>query len=400
MRVLPVFFVATFACSACTPKDEGAKPTPSASATASASPPAVSPPVASVANEVAKPRHSGPAKPYAKVDPVVEFSTPKAVAPGAKEPTESPTSVGLPKVDFGEKGPIVVKGYPVPLALGMRDYANRVGYSKDGSKVIACGDMAPVSAKGTELGNVCFVNDGSATKRYTVDEGRDGFVVGPEFAAVLRELAEGHVQELQQRRQPAGDLQLVPPSLATTWPYARDITLEVGSGGEGASALKVGGRVGSEEPVYSTTLSVKAPHPSMTYGGAWNAILGSPKEGELAFIGHFFCMEWCNDIVVARLTHGELASLVYNDTGFRHHQKKDFAGSRDLFLKATWANPRAPLPPYNLACAYARLNDKDNAGRALRLAIAVDGERVKARAKKDADFATVAKDEWFKKLTD
>ena len=99
------------------------------------------------------------------------------------------------------------------------------------------------------------------------------------------------------------------------------------------------------------------------------------------------------------MTFQKLAGHVFNDTGFRLHQKKDYAGSRDLFLKAAWADPRAPLPPYNLACAYALLGDETNAEKALRLAIAVGGDKVKARAKKDADFAKVLGAKWFQTLT-
>jgi Flp pilus assembly protein TadD len=99
------------------------------------------------------------------------------------------------------------------------------------------------------------------------------------------------------------------------------------------------------------------------------------------------------------MTTGALASHIYNDTGFRLHQKKDYAGSRDLFLKAAWADPRAPLPPYNLACAYALLGDEANAEKALDLAIAVGGDKVKARAKKDSDFAKVTGAKWFQALT-
>jgi hypothetical protein len=110
-------------------------------------------------------------------------------------------------------------------------------------------------------------------------------------------------------------------------------------------------------------------------------------------------MEWCNEVVIARMTTGKLASAIYNDTGFRLYQKKDYVASRDLFLKAAWADPGAPLPPYNLACAYALLGDAANAAKALKLAIAVGGEKVKWRAKKDADFSSVLGATWFQTLT-
>jgi tetratricopeptide (TPR) repeat protein len=186
-----------------------------------------------------------------------------------------------------------------------------------------------------------------------------------------------------------------PPPLKASWPYAKDIVVVVVDG----TPLKVGGYVRGQEPVHPITLNVKSKTPAVTYDGRWNAIVASPDESEIAFIGHFFCMEWCNEIVITRLTPGELASAIYNDTGFRLHQKKDYAGSRDLFLKAAWANPRAPLPPYNLACAYALLGDEANAEKALKLAIAIGGDKVKPRAQKDADFTKVRDAKWFTTLT-
>ena len=108
-------------------------------------------------------------------------------------------------------------------------------------------------------------------------------------------------------------------------------------------------------------------------------------------------MEWCDDFIVYRNGTAAFASLVYNDTGFRHHKKADYARAADLFLKATWADPKAKLPPYNLACAWARLND-DRAKDALAVAIERDPS-AKARALTDADFASVKDTAWFRGLT-
>ena len=69
----------------------------------------------------------------------------------------------------------------------------------------------------------------------------------------------------------------------------------------------------------------------------------------------------------------------FNDTGFRHHQKKDYQVSRELFLKATWANPTAPLPPYNLACAYALTNDAIRVGARFETIVGNVREVVEAR---------------------
>ena len=358
-------------------------------------------PSTSIVARVAAPTHSGPVKPRPSADAVVTYSTPGNDAV-ANEATLNAAGVGLPKVDSGAPGPLVIKGYPQPVDAGMRDLATWVGYSRDGKQVIACGMMSPLSAgKGDEKGNTCFVNTGKETKKLSLAESGDHFVVGPELGAAITSLKEGVSVDLTRNTKTGT---LTPPAIATTWPYAGDLELEVMTApvNEGSSILKVGGRYGKEEPVFSLSLSFKpkTPMPGVMFDAVWNAILPNPANDELAVMGHFFCMEWCNEMAITRVRYDEIASLVYNDTGFRHHQKKDYAGSRDLFLKATWANPRAPLPPYNLACAYALLGDGANAEKALKLAIAVAGDKVKARAKKDTDFKSVLAAGWFKALTD
>ncbi len=345
------------------------------------------------------PKHSGPAKAHAPAEVVVALTTKLAVDGTPQEPTKTPASVALPKPDFGAPAPLVISGYPPKLERGMRDWLTWLGYSSDGTKFVGCGTLSPLSAKGAEKGNVCVVNEGGVTSRFGLDDSTGGNTfVGPKLAGAINTLKTGTSVDLAA----TSDNQLLTPKIHGDWPYAQDITLDAMTidGTEKASGmLRFGGRVGREDPVYSVTLSMKPSHADLRYGAAWNAILQGPKNDELALVGHFFCMEWCNDIAVTRVTYGQIASLVYNDTGFRHHQKKEYAASRDLFLKATWANPKAPLPPYNLACAYALLGDQDNAKKALELAIAVDGDKVKARAKKDADFKAVLGDAWFKALT-
>jgi hypothetical protein len=376
-------------------------PTPSASATVVASSTASAPETADASAFPVLPKHTGPKKPHAPGETSVAIAGSEPGTDDAAVPAESPKSVGLPEVSFGEAGPLVLRGYPTPLRLGMRDYATVVAYAKDGSEVLACGRMTPLGeAKGAEQVDTCFVGKrGGVTARVGVEEGPKGAFVGAAFAERLALLKDG-TRIILHLDEPAGTL--APPPLNTTWPYAKDLVLAVAkleTGGAGTS-LRVGGSVAGQEPVYPITLAVRAKVPDVPFDGDWNAILASPDNTELAFIGHFACMEWCNDIVITRLGYGKLASLVFNDSGFRLHQKKDFAGSRDLFLKATWADPRAALPPYNLACAYALTKDEANAAKALKLAIAVGGTKVKARAKKDPDFKGVLAAAWFRGLTD
>lgn len=348
--------------------------------------------------------HSGTMKPHPEGKGAV------AVAGGTdgsdvNAPKETPTSVGLPSVDFGAAGPLVLQGYPSTLSRGNQDFATMVGYSQDGSEAIACGPMTPLGpAKGAELADTCFfTGPGGKTEHLlgVTDDNIGGYRVTDSFVKKLKALQGGKVITLQTRSQGA---ELQPPALVTSWPYANDITLVVSksprSDEAGGNDLRIGGTLkGDKVIVLPVGVRVEAPIAGAPYDGEWNAIVPNPENTELAFMGHFRCMEWCNDMVIVRMTYGKIASLIFNERGFAHHKKKDFAASRDLFLKATWANPKAPLPPYNLACAYALLKDEVNAAKALKLALAVAGESVKARAKKDADFRDVLSAKWFQDLT-
>jgi len=363
---------------------------PSASALASGAPIASAP----------RPKHSGPVKPHPVASASVAIAGP--TEPSSDAPATgklTPSGVGLVAVDFGPPGPLVIKGYPTPLQLGMRDFATMVGYSKDGSSAIACGRLTPIGdAKGAELADTCAFNKGSKTERAMVEEGPSGAYVGTALAEQLKQIKEGGPLVLHQ------DLSsntLDPPPVKATWPYAKDLVLSLSTleRKDGGLVLRVGGSVAGGDPVFPVTIAVDSKIPDVPYSGAWNAVMASPDGKELAFVGHFYCMEWCNELVITRLSYAKLASVVLNDSGFRLHQKKDWAGSRDLFLKATWANPEAPLPPYNLACAYALLGDEANAAKALKLAISLGGDTVKARARKDADFKSVLKAKWFTDAT-
>ncbi|MGZ3474130.1 MAG: tetratricopeptide repeat protein [Polyangiales bacterium] len=382
--------VAAFHC-----KGAGNEPSPSPTQPAASAPSASS----STAAAPALPKHSGLAKlhPAPNASVMIAGDT-NALPSGAAK--ASPASVGLVAVDFGPPGPLVIKGYPTPLQTGMRDYVTVVGWSKDGSSAIACGQLTPIGpAKGAELGDTCYFTKGGKTERASVEEGASGPFVGTALAEQLRQLKEGGPTTLK-RDDTANTL--MPPAVTATWPFAKDLVLSVATleRKDSSTALRIGGSVGSADPVYPVTMVVDGKIPEVVYSGEWNAVMASPGGKELAFVGHFFCAEWCNEIVITRLSYGKLASLVFNDTGFRVHQKKDWAGSRDLFLKATWADPEAPLPPYNLACAYAQLGDATNAEKALKLAIALGGDTVKSRAKKDADFKSVLQAKWFTAATD
>lgn len=385
--------------SHCKPQSTGEPPAPSATAQTTVDAAAAAPALPSA---VARPSHSGKPKVVPPSTAAITVAGDPAPTDGAA-PKESATSVGLPTVDFGPAGALVLRGYPEPLSLGMIDYATYVGYAKDSSEVVSCGNMAAgfeSTPKGAELGDTCFfrTRTGKTEKVGLTETGPGVGVVGPKLGEKLGFLRDGTSHRLRS----GSGMDLNVPSVKTTWPYSKDVAIVLSKAlrPDGGSVLRIGGSVTGQEPVFPVTLAIaSSSKDGPPYGGAWNAILVSPDNTELAFIGHFACMEWCNDELIERLTYGRIAGLVFNDTGFRAHQKKDFAASRDLFLKATWADPRAALPPYNLACAYALLKDEANAAKALKLAISVGGDKVKARAKKDADFKGVLTAAWFRDLT-
>jgi Tetratricopeptide repeat len=137
-------------------------------------------------------------------------------------------------------------------------------------------------------------------------------------------------------------------------------------------------------PRFTYTFSVPAaPLPFLT---AWvNGLVLSPDSSEAGIVAGFLCMEWCDDFVVGRIPLRTLASRVFNDTGMRHHTKKEYAASARLFARAVQADPGNALAAYNLACALARLGDPD-AERALEVAVRLGGDEVRARAAKDDDL--------------
>jgi hypothetical protein len=109
-------------------------------------------------------------------------------------------------------------------------------------------------------------------------------------------------------------------------------------------------------------------------------------------------MEYCDDFDIVRMTTSTFAGRVYNDAGFRHHKKGEYARAAELFSLAAFADVSAELYAYNLACALARLGDA-KAKDALALAIARGGDKVKVRARADEDFAGVKSQSWFGDLT-
>jgi hypothetical protein len=121
----------------------------------------------------------------------------------------------------------------------------------------------------------------------------------------------------------------------------------------------------------------------------------SPDGREL---GLFVTSKGMVDLVenyVTRIDLDDFAAHVFNATGLAHHEKRAYGRSAELFGSALFLAPRSGLFAYNLACAWARLREPRSKSALLR-AIELDGEEVRARAAKDADFDAVREEPWFK----
>ena len=75
-----------------------------------------------------------------------------------------------------------------------------------------------------------------------------------------------------------------------------------------------------------------------------------------------------------------------------------FSAAEPGFARASLAEPSAWKHPFNLACAAARAEHHDLARIALREAVRRGGARVVAKARKDADLATVRSAAWFESV--
>jgi hypothetical protein len=307
---------------------------------------------------------------------------------------------------FPAPAPIKVSGYPATVRTCLPDPAEHAGFTQDGAELGYC-------VQGMTL-SCALVDHAGQTRRLESRRDHESQEPDPQKEAAIKAF-------LEQSRLPAlarGDCTLTPPPLKGTWPYpdivvdvasiARSFAKDPSSGKErlvSQPLVRVGGAVDGEPPVHP--LAYSPSHLAMSPPSLGeipfnvielNAFVLSPDGTELGIITHANCMEWCDEFQIDRMPVGRLASLVYNDTGFRALGKGKLDRAAELFLRAAYADPARELPAYNLACTYARLNDA-RADPALALAIARGGDAVAARATKDKDFDAVRAAPWFVKLT-
>lgn len=325
-------------------------------------------------------------KPAAAID-----DAPSAAPPPPPAAASSSVASSAPDASTAPApGPIVVRGYPHPIRNGMNDPASHVGFTKDGRLFGYC-----ATGGGRDPGVTrCELVD-AAGKVTTMDSESGGAFDPKKKKAIDAFLKDNAIPEIPLTADPEA---MKPRPLSGTWAFT-DITLEVArpEAPEGKPAVvRVGGSVGSEPPVYPLTLSSKRSPEAPPHFAAMNGMAISPDGRDLGMVATFFACEFCDSFALERVPLARLASSIYNDTGFRFHQKGDYARSAALFEKAAEADPTAKLPPYNLACALARRGDA-RAKDALAKAIERDPS-AKARAKKDEDFASVRSEPWFAEL--
>jgi hypothetical protein len=290
-------------------------------------------------------------------------------------------------------GPLLVVGYPHNILNGMNDPAEWVGWTTDGAQFGYCEQGSGRSADDT----FCLFQgrDGTFEKRTSDDA--HGNTSSANARAIEAWLRDNGIQRMGR----TSEVSLTPPALKATWAFP-DITLTVAridTTQTVGAFVRVGGSVDSEPPVFPLTLGDPFERPGLPANFAvMNGMAVSPNGTELGMVAHFFSCEWCDSFLPRRITLARLASQIYNDAGFRHHQKKEWMRAAELFARATGADPSAALPPYNLACALARQGDARTES-VLRLAIARGGPEVAARARKDADFESLREQPWFRALT-
>ncbi len=289
-------------------------------------------------------------------------------------------------------GAIRVVGYPLTVSTGMNDPADVVGFTSDGSEYGYCDTIGARSEPATKCD---FVRRDGTHHLFGSDDDGGNYIASRE-KAMRAWVKEQGVSKLDLKGDPATDLAR---PLKGTWSYT-DIVVWVNpvnaDGVTTNAVVRLGGAVDQEAVVYPISLAAKVIGGTKFHTAIMNDLSLSPDGTEIAAVGTFFCMEWCNDFDVYRASTGAFASLVYNDTGYQHHKKGEFARAAELFSKAAAADPRARLPAYNLACAWARLGDARTKD-ALAVAIARDPD-VKRRAPADADFASVKSEAWFTTL--
>ncbi len=301
---------------------------------------------------------------------------------------------GIPLATPPRPGPIRVDGMPRKVEGGNSDPTTPFGFTRDGSKLVYC----QFDVCCAENVSFCTEVDGSGKETAVRNEGKPPTKQELQAFAKTEQLIDLH---------PNKDMTYDLPPPTGTWAYGGDITLVVKAvaptedkkTGEVTvpGNVKIGGRLEGEKEVFvlfPPKPKFCAEVPAACMDAQLNGLFLSPKGDELGAVVFIRNPSHGSTFAPVRLPVTKLAARVFNDTATAHHQKKEWAKSAELFTRAVYADPSEEKFAFNLACALARQNDP-RAEHALRHAVARGGDAVRARARKDEDFASVRTAPWF-----
>ncbi len=300
-------------------------------------------------------------------------ATAATIAPLKLDPTRAPS--------FGEPAWAAIEPPMPPLVRGMMDHASRSGWLADSTEFGYC-----TVGGGTGNTSCGFITrDGKRTEASDLDQ-------------KAGEPDPKKTEELRARSARYA-------ARTARWRFARDLVLtftvveasEAPSttapqkGRQAHAELRVGARV-RDATRAALPIVIDAGENATTIHP--EAILVSPDGTTLAVLSHAFGGEYSDHFELRLIATNDLASQAYNVAGLDLHARGEFARAAELFHLASYANPTAALPPYNLACALARLAAPE-AEPALRLAIQRGGAPIKSKAERDHDFDAVRGAPWF-----
>lgn len=337
-------------------------------------------------------------------------ATASASAPSPSASGATPAKWSLPQVPLAKEptpGPLRVDGYPVKLSAGMSDPASHFGFTRDGSKLVYCAFDVCCASDVSQ----CIATDAAGRVTTLETPTAHAFKSGAEKAAseprTKAQLLAFAREERLVEIGPAREMWRTPPPPTGTFAFGGEMTLVVREiaptepkrpdGEDGVpGSVKIGARLEGEREVF--VVFPKAPfctkNPGVCYEAQLNGLSLSPDGSELGFVVYIRNPSHGSTFATTRIPVATFAARVFNDTGMRHHEAKEYPRAAELFTRAVYAAPSEERFAYNLACALARQGDA-RAEHALRHAVALGRDAVRARARKDGDFAGVRAEPWF-----
>jgi hypothetical protein len=310
-------------------------------------------------------------------EPGVSAARGSAVPAGARSAASvvvaAPAVSALPPAVMG---PVRIVPPVTKFGSDMQDHVTSFGWSADSERFGYC------SVSGGRGGEICVFapRKGPVEKLDDWDEGTD------------------HPDPVAARRLRARVKELDIKAKSGEWAFATD--LEITWEHVAPSLLRVGARVRGHAPSFSILLD--DPERSEDGGIHPDAIVVSPDGKWLGVISHTFHGEFTDRYGIGTVTTARAAAQAYNDAGYALHKKHDWAQATEFFERGAAADATFARPQYNLACAYARMGDARTES-ALRAALAragTEAPEMRAKARTDPDFASVANAPWFAKVVE